>query len=289
MSTQLFFGALVVGIINGSFYAVLSLGLSITFGVLRIANFAHGANYMLGAMFAWMGLHYLGLNYWWSLLLVPIAIFAFSVAFERVLLRRMYPLHHLYGLLLTLGLAYVLQGVLLNAYGAGGLPYSVPANLKGALNLGFLLVPYYRLWVIAVSLVVCFLTWFVVERTRIGSYLRAATENPTMVGALGVNVPLLLTITYGVSAAIAGLAGVVAVPLYTANPLMGVEILIVIFAIVVIGGLGSLTGSIITAFGIGLVESLVALVYPEGSKLAVFVLMVIVLLVRPLGLFGRAY
>jgi branched-chain amino acid transport system permease protein len=289
MSTQLFFGALVVGIINGSFYAVLSLGLSITFGVLRIANFAHGANYMLGAMFAWMALHYLGLNYWWSLLLVPLAIFAFSVVFERLLLRRMYPLHHLYGLLLTLGLAYVLQGVLLNAFGAGGLPYSVPTALKGALNLGFLLVPYYRLWVIALSLVVCFVTWFVVERTRIGSYLRAATENPTMVGALGVNVPLLLTITYGVSAAIAGLAGVVAVPLYTANPLMGVEILIVIFAIVVIGGLGSLTGSIVTALGIGIVESMVALVYPEGSKLAVFVLMVVVLLVRPLGLFGRAY
>ena len=289
MSIQLFLGAVVVGLINGAFYAVLSLGLSITFGVLRIANFTHGANYMMGAFFTWMGSQYLGLDYWWMLLLAPLAVGLIAVVFERALLHRTYPLHHLYALLLTLGLSYVMEGVFLNAYGAGGMPYSVPSALRGAANLGFMILPYYRLWVIVVSVVVCVLTWFVVERTRIGSYLRAATENPTMVGALGVNVPLLLTVTYGASAALAGLTGVLAVPLYTANPLMGVNILIVIFAIVVIGGLGSLTGSILTAFGIGLVEAMVSLVYPQASSITVFVLMIVVLLVRPLGLFGRAY
>lgn len=289
MSIQLFLGALTIGFINGAFYAVLSLGLSITFGVLRIANFTHGANYMMGAFFTWMALHYLGLGYWWALVLAPVAVGVLAVAFERTLLWRMYALHHLYGLLLTLGLSLVVEGVFLNAYGAGGLPYPVPSSLRGAINLGFMILPYYRLWVILISTAVCVLTWFVVERTRIGSYLRAATENPTMVGALGVNVPLLLTVAFGVSAALAGLTGVLAVPLYSANPLMGVDILIVIFAIVVIGGLGSLTGSILTAFGIGIFEAIGAMIYPEASTTAVFVLMIIVLLTRPLGLFGKAY
>jgi branched-chain amino acid transport system permease protein len=289
MSIQLLLGSLTIGIINGAFYAILSLGLSITFGVLRIANFTHGANYMMGAFFTWMALNYLGLGYWWALVLAPLTIGILAVAFERLLLWRMYPLHHLYGLLLTLGLSLVLEGVFLNAYGAGGMPYPVPPSLRGAVNLGFMIMPYYRLWVIVFSLIICLLTWYVVERTRIGSYLRAATENPTMVGALGVNVPLLLSAAFGVSAALAALTGVLAVPLYSANPLMGVDILIVIFAIVVIGGLGSLTGSILTAFGIGIFEALGALIYPEFSTTAVFVLMIIVLLVRPLGLFGKAY
>ncbi len=289
MSLPLFLGTLTVGVINGAFYAVLSLGLSITFGVLRIANFTHGANYMMGALFTWMALNYLGLGYWWALILAPLCVGLLAVVFERTLLWRMYPLHHLYGLLLTLGLALVIQGVFLNAYGAGGLPYPVPASLRGAVNLGFMILPYYRLWVIVASSAVCLVVWFVAEHTRIGSYLRAATENPTMVGALGVNVPVLLSAAFGVSAALAGLTGVLAVPLYTANPLMGGDILIVIFAIVVIGGLGSLTGSIVTAFGIGVLEAVGSLVYPEASTTAVFLLMIIVLLTRPLGLFGKAY
>lgn len=289
MSMQLILSSLLVGVINGAFYAILSLGLSITFGVLRIANFTHGANYMMGAFIAWMVLNYAGLSYWWALLVAPVVVGIVATVFEVTLLRRMYPLHHLYGLLLTLGLSLVLEGVFLNAYGAGGLPYPVPAALRGAADLGFMIMPYYRMWVIAVSVVVCFVTWFIVERTRIGSYLRAATENPMMVGALGVNVPLLLTVTYGLSAALAGITGVLAVPLYSANPLMGVDILIVIFAIVVIGGLGSLTGSIVMAFGIGILEAAGALIYPEASTTAVFILMIVVLLIRPLGLFGKAY
>lgn len=289
MNTQLLLGALTVGIINGAFYAVLSLGLSITFGVLRIANFTHGAVYMVGAFIAWMSLNYFGLGYWWALLIAPLVTGIVAIAFERLLLRHMYGLHHLYGLLLTLGLSLVLEGVFLNAYGSGGLPYRVPRELKGGVDLGFMFMPYYRLWVIGLSSAVCLIVWYAVERTRLGSYLRAATENPTMVGALGVNVPLLLSVAFGVSAALAALTGVLAVPLYAANPLMGDNILIVIFAIVVIGGLGSLTGSIVTAFGIGVFEALGSLIYPEFSATAVYLLMIIVLLARPYGLFGKAY
>lgn len=289
MNAQLLLGALTVGIINGAFYAVLSLGLSITFGVLRIANFTHGAIYMVGAFIAWMALNYFGLGYWWALLIAPLVTGVVAITFERLLLRHMYPLHHLYGLLLTLGLSLVLEGVFLNVYGSGGLSYRVPHELRGGIELGFMFMPYYRLWVIGFSSAVCFVIWYAVERTRLGSYLRAATENPTMVGALGVNVPLLLSVAFGVSAALAALTGVLAVPLYSANPLMGDNILIVIFAIVVIGGLGSLTGSIVTAFGIGIFEALGSLIYPEFSTTAVYLLMIIVLLVRPFGLFGKAY
>lgn len=287
MSLQLFFSQLLVGLINGSFYALLSLGLAITFGVLRIANFAHGAHYMVGAFSAWMLLEYAGISFWIAFLLAPLAVAAFAAVFEKLLLARLYRFDHLYGLLLTLGAALVLEGIFLNRYGAAGLPYDVPEQLARGVNLGFMYLPIYRAWVVLVSVITCAGTWFLIERTRLGSYLRAATENPTMVGALGVNVPLLITVTYAFSAALAALAGLMAAPLYTVNPLMGVDVLIVIFAIVVIGGLGSIVGAIFTAYAIGIVEALVKMFYSEAAAVIVFFVMALVLLVRPAGLFGR--
>lgn len=285
---QALFGQLLLGLINGSFYAILSLGLAIIFGLLNIINFTHGAQYMLGAFVAWFLLQYLGIGYWPSLLLAPIIVGVFGVIIERLLISRLYHLDHLYGLLLTFGLALVIQGLLRNQYGISGLPYAIPPQLAGGQNLGFMFLPNYRGWVIFASLVVCLATWFVIEKTRLGAYLRAATENPTLVGAFGINVPLMITLTYGFGVALAAFAGVLAAPIYSVNPNMGADLIIVVFAVVVIGGMGSILGSIVTGFGLGLVEGLTRVFYPEGSAVVIFVIMAIVLLVRPAGLFGRA-
>ena len=285
---QALFGQLLLGLINGSFYAILSLGLAIIFGLLNIINFTHGAQYMLGAFVAWFLLQYLGIGYWPSLLLAPIVVGAFGIVIERLLISRLYHLDHLYGLLLTFGLALVIQGLLRNEFGISGLPYAIPAELAGGQNLGFMFLPNYRGWVIVASLVVCLATWFVIEKTRLGAYLRAATENPTLVGAFGINVPLMITLTYGFGVALAAFAGVLAAPIYSVNPNMGADLIIVVFAVVVIGGMGSIMGSIVTGFGLGLVEGLTRVFYPEGSAVVIFVIMAIVLLVRPAGLFGRA-
>jgi branched-chain amino acid transport system permease protein len=287
MSIQLLLGHALLGLINGAFYAVLSLGLSIIFGVLRIANFAHGALYMMGAFGAWMLLSYLGIGYWWALVLSPIGVAVFGALFELLLLRRVYELDHLYGLLLTLGAALVIEGVFRNSYGSSGLPYDIPAPLTGLVNLGFMALPIYRGWVIVASLIVCIGTWIVVERTKLGAYLRAATENPTMVGAFGINVPRLIMITYALGAGLAAFAGVLAAPIYTVSPDMGVDLLIVIFAVVVIGGLGSVGGSIVTGFLVGLLEEATKMVYPEASSIVVFAFMAIILLIKPAGLFGK--
>ncbi|MHB2266584.1 branched-chain amino acid ABC transporter permease [Aliihoeflea sp. PC F10.4] len=284
---QALFGQLLLGLINGSFYAMLSLGLAIIFGLLNIINFTHGAQYMLGAFVAWMLLNYLGINYWWALLLVPIIVGATGIIIERLLISRLYHLDHLYGLLLTFGLALILQGVLRNNYGISGLPYGIPPALAGGQNLGFMFLPNYRGWVVVASLIVCLGTWFVIEKTRLGAYLRAATENPTLVGAFGINVPLMITLTYGFGVALAGFAGVLAAPIYSVNPNMGAELIIVVFAVVVIGGMGSILGSILTGFGLGLVEGLTRVFYPEGSAVVIFVIMAIVLMIKPAGLFGR--
>jgi branched-chain amino acid transport system permease protein len=284
---QALFGQLLLGLINGSFYALLSLGLAIIFGLLNIINFTHGAQYMMGAFVAWMALNYLGIPYWAALLVVPIAVGATGVVLERVLISRLYHLDHLYGLLLTFGLALIITGVFRNQYGISGLPYAMPKQLSGGQNLGFMFLPNYRGWVIVVSLVVCLATWFVIEKTRLGAYLRAATENPTMVGAFGINVPRLITLTYGFGVALAAFAGVLAAPIYSVNPNMGADVIIVVFAVVVIGGMGSILGSILTGFGLGLVEGLTRVFYPEGSAVVIFVIMAIVLLVKPAGLFGR--
>jgi branched-chain amino acid transport system permease protein len=284
---QALFGQLLLGLINGSFYAILSLGLAIIFGLLNIINFTHGAQYMLGAFVAWFLLQYLGLGYWPSLLLAPLLVGAFGIVLERLLISRLYHLDHLYGLLLTFGLALVIQGLLRNQYGISGLPYAIPPQLSGGQNLGFMFLPNYRAWVIVASLVVCLATWFVIEKTRLGAYLRAATENPTLVGAFGINVPLMITLTYGFGVALAAFAGVLAAPIYSVNPNMGADLIIVVFAVVVIGGMGSILGSIITGFGLGLIEGLTRVFYPEGSAVVIFVIMAIVLLVRPAGLFGR--
>lgn len=285
---QALFGQLLLGLINGSFYAILSLGLAIIFGLLNIINFTHGAQYMLGAFVAWFLLQYLGIGYWPSLLLAPIIVGVFGVIIERLLISRLYHLDHLYGLLLTFGLALVIQGLLRNQYGISGLPYAIPSQLAGGQNLGFMFLPNYRGWVIFASLVVCLATWFVIEKTRLGAYLRAATENPTLVGAFGINVPLMITLTYGFGVALAAFAGVLAAPIYSVNPNMGADLIIVVFAVVVIGGMGSILGSIVTGFGLGLIEGLTRVFYPEGSAVVIFVIMAIVLLVRPAGLFGRA-
>jgi branched-chain amino acid transport system permease protein len=285
---QALFGQLLLGLINGSFYAILSLGLAIIFGLLNIINFAHGAQYMLGAFFAWLLLTYLGIGYWWALLLVPIIVGVFGVVLERTMISRLYHLDHLYGLLLTFGLALIIQGLVRNQYGISGLPYAIPPQLAGGQNLGFMFLPNYRGWVVVASLVVCLATWFVIEKTRLGAYLRAATENPTLVGAFGINVPRMITLTYGFGVALAAFAGVLAAPVYSVNPNMGADLIIVVFAVVVIGGMGSILGSIITGFGLGLIEGLTKVFYPEASSVIIFVIMAIVLLVKPAGLFGRA-
>ncbi|MFC6790299.1 branched-chain amino acid ABC transporter permease [Methylobacterium komagatae] len=285
--TQALFGQLLLGLINGSFYAILSLGLAIIFGLLNIINFAHGALYMMGAFVAWMLLTYLGLGYWWALGLAPLVVGVFGVILERALIARLYKLDHLYGLLLTFGLALIIQGLFRNQYGVSGLPYAIPSELSGGQRLPFMFLPNYRAWVVVASLTVCIATWLVIEKTKLGAYLRAATENPTLVQAFGVNVPLFLTLTYGFGVALAGFAGVLAAPIYSVNPNMGADIIIVVFAVVVIGGMGSIIGSVITGFTLGLVEGLTKVFYPEASSTVIFVIMVVVLLVKPAGLFGR--
>lgn len=288
VSPQVLFGQLLLGLINGSFYAVLSLGLAIIFGLLNIINFAHGAQYMMGAFVAWMLLQYAGIGYWWALLLAPLAVGVSGVVIERLFLSRLQNVDHLYGLLLTFGLALIIQGVFRNQYGVSGLPYGIPAELAGGRNLGFMFLPNYRAWVVVAALVVCFATWLVIERTRLGAYLRAATENATLVGAFGINVPMLVTLTYGFGVALAAFAGVLAAPIYAVNPNMGADLIIVVFAVVVIGGMGSIMGSIITGFMLGIIEGLTKVFYPEASSTVIFVIMILVLLVKPAGLFGRA-
>jgi branched-chain amino acid transport system permease protein len=280
-------GQLLVGLINGSFYALLSLGLAIIFGLLDVVNFAHGAQYMLGAFVAWMALEYLGIGYWPALVLAPAAVGLLGVVVERLLLRRLYGLDPLYGLLLTFGLTLIVEGVLHHEFGNSGNPYPVPQALQGGVNLGFMYLPLYRAWVVIVSVVVCFACWAVIEKTRLGAYLRAGTENPRMVQAFGVNVPLMFTLTYGFGVALAALAGVMAAPIYQVSPAMGGSIIMTVFAVVVIGGMGSIAGSIVTGLGLGLVEGLTKFVYPEASNVVVFVIMALVLLLRPAGLFGR--
>jgi len=287
--TQALFGQLLIGLINGAFYAVLSLGLAVIFGLLNIINFTHGAQYMMGAFCAYFLLNKLGIGYWWSLLIAPIAVGATGVLIERTMLSRLYKLDHLYGLLLTFGLALVIQGGFRNEFGSSGLPYRIPDELGGGFNLGFMFLPKYRAWVIVASLVVCIATWYVIERTKLGSYLRAATENPTLVQSFGVNVPRMITLTYGFGVGLAALAGVMAAPIYQVNPLMGADLIIVVFAVVVIGGMGSILGSVLTGFMLGVVEGLTKVFYPEASNTVIFVVMVIVLILRPAGLFGREH
>jgi branched-chain amino acid transport system permease protein len=284
---QALFGQLLVGLINGSFYALLSLGLAIIFGLLNVVNFAHGAQYMMGAFAAWMAATYLGVGYFWALLLVPVAMGLVGVGIERLLLRKLYGLDNLYGLLLTFGLTLIAEGLFHQAYGNSGNTYPVPAVLRGGVNLGFMYLPIYRGWVVVVSVVVCAASWFVIERTKLGAYLRAGTENPKLLQAFGVNVPLMFTITYGFGVALAAFAGVMAAPVYQVTPLMGSSVIMVVFAVVVIGGMGSIAGSIVTGIGIGIVEGLTRYLYPEASSVVVFVVMALVLLVRPAGLFGR--
>ncbi|HEU5189513.1 MAG TPA: branched-chain amino acid ABC transporter permease [Methylomirabilota bacterium] len=285
---QALFGQLLIGLINGSFYALLSLGLAVIFGLLNIINFTHGAQYMMGAFAAWFLLQYSGLGYWWALLIAPIVVGIIGMVLERTMLKRLYQLDHLYGLLLTFGLALIVQGLFRNQFGSSGLPYAMPPQLAGGQNLGFMFLPNYRAWVIGFSLAVCLGTWFIIERTRLGSYLRAATENPTLVQAFGINVPRMITLTYGFGVALAALAGVMAAPIYQVNPLMGSDLIVVVFAVVVIGGMGSIMGSIITGFGLGIIEGLTKVFYPEASNTVIFVIMALVLLVKPAGLFGRA-
>ena len=284
--TQALFGQLLIGLINGSFYALLSLGLAVIFGLLNIINFSHGAQYMMGAFCAWFLLTKLGIGYWWALAIAPLAVGITGVIIERLMLSRLYQLDHLYGLLLTFGLALVIQGLLRNEYGTSGLPYAMPGELSGGQNLGFMFMPNYRGWVIVASLAVCLTTWFVIEKTKLGSYLRAATENPALVEAFGVNVPRMITLTYGFGVALAGFAGVMAAPIYQVNPQMGADLIIVVFAVVVIGGMGSIMGSIVTGFALGLIEGLTKVFYPEASNTVIFVIMAIVLMIKPAGLFG---
>ena len=283
---QAMMGQLLIGLINGSFYALLSLGLAVIFGLLNIINFANGAQYMLGAFGAYLLLNKLGLGYWWALLIVPLVVGATGVIIERTMLARLYKLDHLYGLLLTFGLALIIQGFFRNEYGSTGLPYSMPEQLQGGTNLGFMFLPIYRGWVIIASLIICLATWFVIERTKLGGDLRAATENPQMVQAFGINVQRMITLTYGFGVALAALAGVMAAPIYQVSPQMGADLIIVVFAVVVIGGMGSIMGAIVTGFGLGLIEGLTKVFYPEASTTVIFIIMTIVLLIRPAGLFG---
>jgi branched-chain amino acid transport system permease protein len=287
MTAQALFSQLLIGLINGSFYALLSLGLAVIFGLLNVINFCHGALYMLGALVAWYLLEHLGIGYWYALLLAPLVVGLFGVLIERTMLRRLYGLDPLYGLLLTFGLALVIQGVARNYFGVSGEPYDIPPQLTGGHNLGFMFLPNYRAWVVVVSVVLCAATWYLTERTRLGSYLRAATENPVLVQAFGINVPRLITITYGLGVAVAALAGVMAAPIYRVSPLMGADLIIVVFAVVVIGGMGSIFGSILAGFALGVVEGLTKVFYPEASSTVIFVIMALVLLVKPAGLFGR--
>ncbi|HEV2979427.1 MAG TPA: branched-chain amino acid ABC transporter permease [Casimicrobiaceae bacterium] len=286
ISIQALFGQLLIGLINGAFYAMLSLGLAVIFGLLNIINFAHGAQYMLGAFCAYFLLQS-GVGYWWALLIAPIIVGITGIVIERTMLAKLYKLDHLYGLLLTFGLALIFQGIFTNYYGSSGQPYQLPEEFAGAFNLGFMYLPKYRAWVIVASLVVCGSTWFVIERTKLGSYLRAATENPAMVQAFGINVPRMVTLTYGFGVALAAFAGVMAAPIYQVSPLMGANLIIVVFAVVVIGGMGSILGAVVTGFGLGIVEGLTKVFYAEASNTVIFVIMVIVLLIRPAGLFGR--
>ena len=286
ISTQALFAQLLIGLGNCSFYALLSLGLAVIFGLLNIINFTHGAQYMMGAFVAYFLLNKFGISYWWSLAIAPVVVGATGVLIERTMLAHLYKLDHLYGLLLTFGLALIIQGLFRNEFGSAGLPYQIPAQLTGAQNLGFMFMPNYRAWVVVASLVVCLSTWYVIERTKLGSYLRAATENPQLVQAFGINVPRMITLTYGFGVGLAGLAGVMAAPIYQVSPQMGADLIIVVFAVVVIGGMGSIMGSILTGFGLGLIEGLTKVFYPEASNTVIFIIMAIVLLVRPAGLFG---
>ena len=280
-------GQLVLGLVQGSFYAMLSLGLAVIFGMLGIVNFAHGALYMFGAMLAWMGLNYFGIGYWWSLLLAPFVVGVFGMLIERTMLRRIANMDHIYGLLLTFGLALVLEGLFRDQYGVSGLPYQIPDEFSGAWNLGFMFLPKYRGFVVFASLVVCLGTWLIIEKTKLGAYLRAATENPKLTQAFGINVPRMITLTYGFGVALAAFAGVLAAPVIQVSPLMGQNLIIVVFAVVVIGGMGSIMGAILTGLGLGVIEGLTKVFYPEASSTVVFVIMVIVLLIRPAGLFGK--
>jgi branched-chain amino acid transport system permease protein len=283
---QALMGQLLIGLINGSFYALLSLGLAVIFGLLNIINFTHGAQYMLGAFCAYLMLTKLGIGYWWALVIAPVVVGATGVLIERLMLSKLYKLDHLYGLLLTFGLALIIQGIFRNEYGSSGLPYAIPEALRGGNNLGFMFLPNYRAWVVGASLVICLSTWYVIERTKLGAYLRAATENPALVQSFGVNVPRMITLTYGFGVALAALAGVMAAPIYQVSPQMGADLIIVVFAVVVIGGMGSIMGSIITGFGLGVIEGLTKVFYPEASNTVIFIIMAIVLLIRPAGLFG---
>jgi branched-chain amino acid transport system permease protein len=278
---------LLLGLVNGSFYAMLSLGLAVIFGLLNVINFAHGALYMMGAFVAWMGMAYLGLNYWVMLLLSPLIVGVFGIVIEKTMLRHLYKLDHLYGLLLTFGITLLVEGIFRSFYGVSGQPFQVPDALAGATDLGFMVLPNYRAWVVLASVAVCLSTWFVIEKTKLGAYLRAGTENPKLVEAFGVNVPLMVTLTYGFGVALAGFAGVLAAPIIQVQPLMGQNLIIVVFAVVVIGGMGSIMGSILTGLGLGVIEGLTKVFYPEFSSTVVFLVMVIVLLIRPAGLFGK--
>ena len=278
---------LLLGLVNGSFYAILSLGLAVIFGLLNVINFAHGALFMMGALISWMAMTYLGIGYWWMLLLALLVVGIFGIVIERTLLRWIYKLDHLYGLLLTLGITLLIEGVFRSIYGVSGLGYDTPELLEGATNLGFMIMPNYRAWVVVASVVVCIATWYVIEKTKLGAYLRAGTENPRLVEAFGVNVPVMVTLTYAFGAALAAFAGVLAAPVYQVSPLMGQNLIIVVFAVVVIGGMGSIMGSILTGLGLGVIEGFTKVFYPEASSTVVFVIMVIVLLIRPAGLFGK--
>ncbi|MGP9590400.1 branched-chain amino acid ABC transporter permease [Halomonas sp. AOP13-D3-9] len=284
---MVFMGQLMLGLINGAFYALLSLGLAVIFGLLKIVNFAHGAMYMLGAFAALIGFQYLGLNYWLALLIAPLLVACLGMLVERFLLRRIAHLDHLYGLLLTFGLALIFEGTLINFFGVSGTSYPTPTVLQGGHNLGFMFLPTYRGWVLVAALIVCLLTWFVIERTRLGAYLRAGTENPALMQAFGVNVPQLITLTYGFGVALAAFAGVLAAPLYPVSPTMGANLLIVVFAVVVIGGMGSILGAVITGLSMGLIEGLTKVYYPEAANTVIFLVMILVLLLRPAGLFGK--
>jgi len=284
---QAMMSQLLLGLVNGSFYAMLSLGLAVIFGLLNVINFSHGAMYMMGAFLAWMGLSYFDINYWAMLVIAPLIVGLFGIVIEKTMLRWLYKLDHLYGLLLTFGITLIVEGVFRSFYGVSGQPYAVPELLSGATDLGFMILPNYRAWVVIASLSVCLVTWFVIEKTKLGAYLRAGTENPKLVEAFGINVPLMVTLTFGFGVALAGFAGVLAAPIIQVSPLMGSNLIIVVFAVVVIGGMGSIMGSILTGLALGVIEGLTHVFYPEGSATVVFVVMVIVLLLRPAGLFGK--
>ena len=284
---QAMMSQLLLGLVNGSFYAMLSLGLAVIFGLLNVINFAHGALYMMGAFIAWMGLTYFGINYWVMLVLAPLLVGVFGIIIEKTMLRWLYKLDHLYGLLLTFGITLLVEGVFRSVYGVSGQPYSVPEALSGATNLGFMVLPNYRAWVVVATLVICYATWFVIEKTKLGAYLRAGTENPKMVEAFGINVPLMVTLTYGFGVALAAFAGVLAAPVIQVSPLMGSNLIITVFAVVVIGGMGSIMGSILTGLGLGIIEGLTRVFYPQLSATVVFIIMAIVLMIRPAGLFGK--